>query len=157
MIQAKLENTATVLDVEDMTCANCAIGVENQLKKLGADDIKVNFALGEAYFVAPKSISPDEIAKIITNIGYKSRIRENDKDEKQGLSSIEKKFWFSLFFTLPLISHMFLPNDSFMQNPILQFGLACPVFILGVFHFGKSGLSSLRNGAPNMDVLIFIG
>jgi Cu+-exporting ATPase len=157
MIEAKTENTATILDVEGMTCANCAIGVENQLKKLGADDIKVNFALGEASFIAPKSISPDEIANGITRIGYKSRIREHDKSEKQGLSSIEKKFWFSLIFTLPLITHMFLPHDSFMQNPILQVCLASPVFILGVFHFGKSGLSSLRNGAPNMDVLIFIG
>ena len=157
MIEAKSEKTTTLLDVEGMTCANCAIGVENQLKKLGAGEIKVNFALGEASFIAPISISADEIAKGITQIGYKSRIREHDKDEKQGLSSIEKKFWFSLIFTLPLITHMFLPHDSFMQNPILQAFLAFPVFILGVFHFGKSGLSSLRTGAPNMDVLIFIG
>ena len=157
MIETKSENAATIIDVEGMTCANCAFGVENQLKKLGADDIKVNFALGEASFIAPKSISPDEIAKGITQIGYKSQIRHHDKDEKQGLSSIEKKFWFSLIFTLPLVTHMFLPHDSFIQNPILQFGLAIPVFVLGVFHFGKSGLSSLRTGAPNMDVLIFIG
>ena len=157
MSEPAVEKTETILDVEGMTCANCAIGVENQLRKLGADDIKVNFALGEASFIAPKSISPDEIANGITQIGYKSRIREHDKSEKQGLSSIEKKFWFSLIFTLPLITHMFLPHDSFMQNPILQVCLAFPVFILGVFHFGKSGLSSLRTGAPNMDVLIFIG
>lgn len=157
MSEPAVEKTETILDVEGMTCANCAIGVENQLRKLGADDIKVNFALGEASFIAPKSISPDEIANGITQIGYKSRIREHDKSEKQGLSSIEKKFWFSLIFTLPLITHMFLPHDSFMQNPILQICLAFPVFILGVFHFGKSGLSSLRTGAPNMDVLIFIG
>ena len=157
MSEPAVEKTETILDVEGMTCANCAIGVENQLRKLGADDIKVNFALGEASFIAPKSISPDEIANGITQIGYKSRIREHDKSEKQGLSSIEKKFCFSLIFTLPLITHMFLPHDSFMQNPILQICLAFPVFILGVFHFGKSGLSSLRTGAPNMDVLIFIG
>ena len=61
MIETKSENAATIIDVQGMTCANCAFGVENQLKKLGADDIKVNFALGEASFVAPKSISPDEI------------------------------------------------------------------------------------------------
>ena len=157
MNEPTVEKTETILDVEGMTCANCAIGVENQLKKLGADEIKVNFALGEASFIAPNSISADEIAKGITQIGYKSRIREHDIDEKQGLSSIEKKFWFSLIFTLPLITHMFLPHDSFIQNPILQAFLAFPVFILGVFHFGKSGLSSLRTGAPNMDVLIFIG
>jgi len=126
-MEAELKNIITVLDVEGMTCANCALGVEKQLKKLGADDIKVNFALGEATFVAPKSISAEEIAKGISQIGYKSRIQEHDKNEKQGLSIIEKKFWFSLIFTLPLITHMFLPHDSFMQNPILQAFLAFPV------------------------------
>ena len=78
MIEPTVEKTETILDVEGMTCANCAIGVENQLKKLGADEIKVNFALGEASFIAPNSISADEIAKGITQIGYKSRIREHD-------------------------------------------------------------------------------
>jgi len=157
MNKEHLENTEIILDVEGMTCANCATGVENQLKKLGAEDIKVNFALGEASFIAPKNISPEEMAEGVSKIGYKSNIREFDKEEQQGLSSIEKKFWFSLIFTIPLMSHMFLPHDSFMQNPILQVCLAFPVFLLGVFHFGKSGLSSLRTGAPNMDVLIFIG
>ena len=33
MSEVKSENTETILDVEGMTCANCAIGVENQLKK----------------------------------------------------------------------------------------------------------------------------
>lgn len=151
------ENKETILDVEGMTCANCAIGVENQLKKLGAEDIKVNFALGEASFVTPENNTPEKIAKSITQSGYKSIIRTENPEEKKGLSDIEKKFWFSLLFTIPLMSHMFLPHDSFMQNPILQACLAFPVFILGVFHFGKSGLSSLKSGAPNMDVLIFIG
>ena len=80
-MEAELKNIITVLDVEGMTCANCALGVEKQLKKLGADDIKVNFALGEATFVAPKSISAEEIAKGISQIGYKSRIQEHDKNE----------------------------------------------------------------------------
>ena len=157
MSESKKENIETLLNVEGMTCANCAIGVEKQLKKLGASDVKVNFALGEASFLAPKTISPEDIAKGVTQIGYKSSIRLEGNDEKQGLSSIEKKFWFSIIFTIPLMSHMFLPHDSFMQNPILQVCLAFPVFVLGIFHFGKSGLSSLRTGAPNMDVLIFIG
>lgn len=37
----------------------------------------------------------------------------------------------------------------------VQLVLATPVFLLGVWHFGRSALASLRTGVPNMDVLIF--
>jgi len=46
---------------------------------------------------------------------------------------------------------------DFFSDPIFQLVLSLPVMLLGMYHFGKSALGSLRNGAPNMDVLIFIG
>jgi Cu+-exporting ATPase len=51
---------------------------------------------------------------------------------------------------------MFLPH-SVLHEPWLQFILATPVFIIGVLHFGASGLRSLRAGIANMDVLISLG
>ncbi len=147
----------TTLDVEGMTCANCAMGVEKHLKKIGAKDIKVNFALGEASFQLPGGLSANEVAKQITDIGYPSAEKGTGESEGKGWSSIERKFWISLVFTIPLILHMFLPHDSILQNPILQVCLSFPVYLIGVFHFGKSGLKSLKTGVPNMDVLIFIG
>lgn len=145
------------LDVEGMTCANCAMGVERQLLKLGADDVHVNFALGEASFKSHEGTDINEIVDEITKIGYPAKVRSSSESSKTGMSSIEKKFWFTAIFTLPLLTHMFLPHDSFMQNPILQGALALPVFIVGLLYFGKSGWSSLKVGVPNMDVLIFIG
>ncbi|KKX49825.1 hypothetical protein L950_0213680 [Sphingobacterium sp. IITKGP-BTPF85] len=44
-----------------------------------------------------------------------------------------------------------------LHDPYIQLGLCAPVFLLGFFHFGKSAFYSLKNGMPNMDVLIFIG
>lgn len=45
----------------------------------------------------------------------------------------------------------------FLHSPEVQFILCLPVMFIGVTHFGKSAYHSVRVGAPNMDVLIFLG
>lgn len=148
----------TILNVEGMTCTSCALGVENQLKKMGATDIHVDFSLSEASFNKPEDLSAKEVADSVTKMGYYSTPLNYDKDEeKPKMSSVEKKFWFSLLFSIPLLFHMVLPHDAFLNKPLVQAIIAFPPFLLGIFHFGRSGYSSLKNGASNMDVLIFIG
>ena len=44
-----------------------------------------------------------------------------------------------------------------LMNPYLQLVLTIPVYIVGLFYFGKSAVLSLSKGVPNMDVLISIG
>jgi Cu+-exporting ATPase len=44
-----------------------------------------------------------------------------------------------------------------LMNPWLQLALCTPVYIIGMSFFGKSAYKSLRNGMPNMNVLITIG
>lgn len=51
---------------------------------------------------------------------------------------------------------MFIPWH-YLHMPEVQFVLCLPVMIIGVTHFGKSAYHSTRVGAPNMDVLIFLG
>src|SRR6185436_15259529 len=72
------------------------------------------------------------------------------------LTTIEGKFYFCLAFTIPLLLHMFLPF-AWLHNAYVQLVLCLPVYVVGFFFFGKSSLGSLRQGVPNMDVLIFIG
>jgi Cu+-exporting ATPase len=43
------------------------------------------------------------------------------------------------------------------MNPWIQLALCLPVYIVGMSFFGKSALKSLRNGIPNMNVLIALG
>lgn len=51
---------------------------------------------------------------------------------------------------------MFIPWH-YLHMPEVQFVLCLPVMVIGVTHFGKSAYHSTRVGAPNMDVLIFLG
>ena len=44
-----------------------------------------------------------------------------------------------------------------LMNPWLQLGLTIPVYIVGMDFFGRSAWKSLRNGLPNMNVLIALG
>ena len=148
----KTINKKETLLVEGMTCSNCALGIEKHLKSNGLEDITVNFSTSEANFVSDK-ISKNEVGKMIESLGYSIR----KESEKEKMSLQEKLFYFSLFFTLPLFSHMFLKEVDFLQNPFVQFLLCLPVYLVGTWFFGRSAISSIKSKSLNMDVLITIG
>jgi Cu+-exporting ATPase len=145
-----------ILAIQGMTCANCALGIKKHLGKKGIQQVQVNFATSEATFNKDRNYNTKDVISLINKLGYKANMI-TDEVESPGLSSIEKKFFFTLIFTLPLFSHMFLPKENFLQNAFVQFFLCLPVFFVGVWHFGKSAYSSLKTGLPNMDVLILMG
>ena len=143
------------IQVEGMSCTNCAAGIKKHLINKGLGDVNVNFSTGEASCNIDTLHNQNDIENIIQKLGY-SIIKPN-KEIKKRISKVERYFYSTLIFTVPLFSHMFFPEGSFIQNPILQFFLCLPVYIIGVAYFGKSAWSSLKTGIPNMDVLIFIG
>jgi len=157
----KEEKTIT-LNVEGMTCSNCALGIKKQLDKKGLDGVNVSFSTGEVSYKPNASLNLQEVINTINNIGAYKVIELTDEHaghnhSHEGTSTIEKKFYFTLLFTIPLFLHMFFPHDFFLNNVWVQLGLCLPVFIVGVLHFGKSAFSSLKTGVPNMDVLIIVG
>jgi P-type Cu+ transporter len=143
-----------VLQVEGMTCANCAQGIQNVLRNKGLGDAQVSFAIGEVSYTPIEGYSLDSIKSDIQKLGY--HIVDADAAPKTGLSLTEKRFLFSLIFTLPLLAHMFIAWKP-LHDPLVQFVLSLPVVITGLYHFGKSAWNSLKSGVPNMDVLITIG
>ena len=145
---------ATVL-VEGMTCSSCAAGVNRALTKGGYSAVNVSYATGEVFLSDVKEIDLKRVEELVKKAGFE--YVGTKKIEKQGLASIEKKFLFTLPFTIPLLLHMIPFAPAFLSNPMVQLVLSLPVMLLGMWHFGKSALGSLRNGVPNMDVLIFIG
>lgn len=60
----------TELQVEGMTCTNCAATVRRRLEKDGLQDINVNFATGEVSFANPTALGINEIAGHIDDLGY---------------------------------------------------------------------------------------
>ncbi|RYY91888.1 MAG: HAD family hydrolase, partial [Chitinophagaceae bacterium] len=60
-----------------------------------------------------------------------------------------------LAYIWPALHHN--PFFSLLMNPWLQLALTLPPFFVGMRYFGRSAYKSLRNGVPNMNVLISIG
>ncbi len=151
--------------VEGMTCANCALSVNRTLTKMGMQNVAVNVITGDVSFeVVEGGNSIQEVQKQVENLGYHV-IQESAKavageiqHHKPKLSKYLLRFWICLPFTLILMLHM-LPglHLHFLMNPWVQFGLALPVFVIGMEFFGLSGLRSIRSGVPNMNVLIALG
>lgn len=149
--------TNTILNIEGMDCSNCAVGITKTLQKKGMENVYVDFATGEARFLLANKSKLKSIIEDINKLGYKV-IDSKTNEKKKKLSTVEKRFYFTLPFTIILFfGHMLLGDDFVLNKPYIQLILCLPVFIIGVIHFGKSAWGSLIMRFPNMDVLIFIG
>ena len=150
--------------VEGMDCNTCAINIHKYLEKQGMKNVKVNFATGDVIFDTTENFAKEKISTGIEGLGYSVM---NDKEKKlvthnsqltSFLSTHLQRFWFCLPFTVLLMLHM-LPgvHIHWLMNHWVQLALTIPVYIIGMSFFGKSAWKSIRNGMPNMNVLIAIG
>lgn len=147
--------------VEGMTCGNCALTITRFLEKRGMTDVFTNSASGELSFEASDSVNLDLIYKGIHDLGYKVILEEEDADvghhHIHDHGGLKKMLIVCAVFTAPLLLHMFLNPENVLNNPWVQLFLCLPVYAIGLWHFGGSAFRSLRNGIPNMDVLITMG
>lgn len=145
--------------VEGIHCANCALTINKYLAKEGAQNVSVNPIDGDVSFDINGNATRQQLEKGIEGLGYKvASETTGTASKKPFLSSNIQRFWFCLPFTLVLMLHM-IPglHLHFLMNPWVQLALCLPVYFVGMRHFGRSAVKSLRNGIPNMNVLITIG
>jgi Cu+-exporting ATPase len=143
--------------VEGMSCTSCATTVTKFLEKRGFKNVLVDYASGEVRFETQVPLNREEVIRGIESLGY--HVVQKEKESAGHpffLSTLEGKFFFCLVFTIPLLLHMVLPFH-FLHQPLFQLALCVPVFVVGLGQFGKSAWGSVREGVPNMDVLICIG
>ncbi len=150
-----------------MDCANCALTINKYLEKQGGRNVKVNYATGDVIFEAAQAFSQEKIAEGLHSLGYtvvNDRELAGDHGHHHSHAGSRwghlQRFLACLPFTLVLVLHMFpslhhrLP---WLMNAWLQLALCAPVYIIGMSFYGKSAWKSLRNGIPNMNVLIALG
>jgi P-type Cu+ transporter len=145
--------------VDGMTCANCALTINKFLQQKGAKNITVSPIDGDVSFEVAEAEAKQQLAKGVESLGYKVASDSASTGERRPfLSTNMQRFWFCLPFSLILLSHM-IPglHIHFLMNPWVQLVITLPVFIVGLLYFGRSAIKSLRNGMPNMNVLITIG
>lgn len=146
------------LKVDGMDCNNCAMSISRYLERKGLEDVFVSFQTKEVRYSAnDEKLTQDQVKAGISKLGF--QVVEPEVKTKQW--TLRQKLAISALFTLPLfLGHFFMMagiHAEWLENPWVQLVLCLPVFAIGVWHFGRSALSSLRGGVPNMDVLIFMG
>ncbi|WP_118972722.1 heavy metal translocating P-type ATPase [Taibaiella koreensis] len=143
-----------------MTCGNCALTISRYLEKQGVGHIHANPASGELQFTAGQDVDVARIYKGIGQLGYQV-IQPGADAHEHGHThqhkGLGRMLLFCALFTAPLLLHMFAGHNSILNRPWLQLILCLPVYAIGVAHFGRSAIRALRNGIPNMDVLIIMG
>lgn len=159
------------LTIEGMSCASCVARIETELKKTsGILEASVNLATKMARVSYLESlIRPEEIRKIINQLGYNASIIL-DKEKAAFLPEvIAQKEYFKLrnhflgaiilaaiifFASMP---HWFPFMPSWLQSPLVLWLLATPV----QFYFGWPFLSgawkALRHRQANMNTLVSLG
>jgi len=150
--------------VEGMDCTTCALNIHKYLEKQGMKNVKVNFATGDVIFDTGENFPKEKITTGISDLGYSivndgtKEVKTQPPKNKAFLSTHLQRFWFCLPFTALLMLHM-IPgvHIHWLMNHWVQLALTIPVYIVGMSFFGKSAWKSLRNGMPNMNVLIAIG
>ncbi|MFM7216958.1 MAG: heavy metal translocating P-type ATPase [Bacteroidota bacterium] len=154
----------TLLRVEGMDCANCAMTITRTLEKKGYHGIKVDFASGEVRFEEVESGRIDQAVDAVNDLGYEVVARSDQRKNvpaDEATNSDEGNRFPYLFvlcavLSLPLMGHMVLSWHP-LHDPWVQFVLCTPVMMIGWRQFGKSAWKSIRAGVPNMDVLVTVG
>ena len=126
-------------------------------------NVKVNFATGDVIFDVNENFSKEKINTGINGLGYtivneETGVLKTKNPKLPFLSTHLQRFWFCLPFTLLLNLHM-IPgvHIHWLMDPWLQLAFTIPIYLVGMSFFGKSAWKSIRNGMPNMNVLIAIG
>jgi Cu+-exporting ATPase len=140
--------------VDGMTCGNCAMSITNYLQKEGVKNAVANSSTGDLSFTIDDESKLETLYAGIENLGFK--VNTSTSEEQPSGSKLKPLLLASLICWIPLISHMFL-DWSPLHQPWVQLILTLPIYAIGVHYFGRSAWRSLRNGIPNMDVLVFVG
>jgi Cu+-exporting ATPase len=76
----------------------------------------------------------------------------------KGLTNRHLRYFFiCLPFTGILFLHEAGTGFLWLADPRVQLALCLPVYVVGMYFFGRSALKSIRKGKPDMNVLIAVG
>ena len=164
--------------IEGMSCASCAMTIENAVSKIpGVDKASVNLATEIMTVEANDSVTPEDIAKVVDGVGYSARPRgksveeeleEKNEKKEAHLREMKRNVTISAIFAVPLLfiamaDMVGIPMPAFlspMQSPVsyalIQLALSLPIVWIGR-RFFVDGFKALSKGHPNMDSLVALG
>lgn len=149
----------TDLSVDGMSCASCAAGIEKHLAGLeSVEDVRVNFATGQATVFHGGSIAVDRLAVEVEGLGY-TVIDDGSEDQAQAdrEADLLRRLQLAVALTVPAMLISMIPALRFAGWEWLVAGLATPVILGSGWHFHANAWSNLRHRLTTMDTLVSMG
>lgn len=147
--------------VSGMTCAACAISVENILKKQeGVLECSVNFANESAIINFDSTqTTPETLKQSLQAVGYDlllhpehAHIEQAEQKANQLVILQKRLIWTSILAFPVMILGMFFMDAPFVNW--IMFGLSTPVLAIFGRHFFINAWKQTRYGQANMDTLV---
>lgn len=152
----------TELDVQGMTCANCARHVKDALAQTpGVAQATVDLGANSARVIWADRAEPDKAIASLVDAGYEAAVRTADSAKASTWSPLSG--WrFNLIFgslaTLPMmIMEWGFGLGMERWYHWLAFALATPVQIFCGSRFYRGAWLQAKKGASNMDTLVALG
>lgn len=162
-----------VFVIDGMTCAACAVTVENAVNKIDNVDSAVVNLTTEKMTVRynPDLVSEEEIEKAVIDAGYGASVfdpttaKSQSQRQSEATQNMWHKFLLSALFAVPLLylsmgsmMGLWVPDVVSMDSHPLVFAFVQLVLTLPVMYSGRrfyvNGFRSLIKGHPNMDSLV---
>ncbi len=180
------EECRTVLELEGMTCATCAMRIEKGLKKVpGVIDANVNLATEQASVqYDPGQTSIEQMVQKVEAVGYKATplkravpvpqamqeggmvsspailLSQEDEVYKRRRAEITRKrnlLILGIVLTVPVVILSMFFMSRFPGENFLLLALTTPVWAIVGWEFHRGAIRNLRHASANMDTLVSLG
>lgn len=154
------------LQIGGMTCASCAMRLENKLNKLDGVTATVNYATETAQITAEAKTDPAMLMAEVERAGYTAALPRtnsggdaNDAKEApdQELSALRQRLIGAILLAVPVIAMAMIPALQITYWQWVSLTLAAPVVVWAAWPFHKAALLNLRHGTATMDTLVSVG
>lgn len=150
-VESKIEKNEKEFELEGLNCSNCAVKIEDQIKKLdGMEKVELNFATSTLKVAAEESRLEkiqEELQKISDRIEPGVRVRDKSEPKTETLSdtdSLKSYLWGkkNIFIgTLFFIAALSFSHLNSFENTVFS-SLALPAYITAYFLIGYPVLKS---------------
>jgi len=163
----------TNLAISGMTCASCAVNVEEALKALdGVTSVAVNPASDVATVTTTDAISTSQLTQAVEQAGYQATPITSPEQTRSVVSAakqqefidLSRRFWTIMPFsvaTMLLGMTMFVPSIHHLLNESvlnwLQLAFTLPVIWFGGREFFVAAWNAAQHRHATMDTLVAVG
>ncbi|MEM7038024.1 MAG: heavy metal translocating P-type ATPase, partial [Bacteroidota bacterium] len=148
-------------EVEGMSCAACAVAVENLLMGVeGIESATVNFASHTVRVQKSGELGAESMDQALRKAGFGLLLTDSEDERAAIRQKKDQDLRFRTFFSLALAVPVTVLGMGFMHLewvPWVLFGLALPVMWMGGSVFFVQAWKQAKNGRMNMDTLIALG